>query len=120
MNHPGGYDAREPERDIPTIFEEEFFTLAKQLEQSIPDHFTRKFSGYGFLFLGYTLEDWQDRLIAYVLLKKWQNRETSICISESIDLYEWTFWKSLHPLDLFEVESGEFLGELHKQMQIQE
>ncbi len=119
-NHRGEHTEHDPGRDIPTIFEEEFFTLAKQLEHSIPDHFTSNFPGYGFLFLGYTLEDWQDRLIAYVLLKKWQNHKSSVCICDGNDTnpFEQMLWESLLSVDLFKVELGKFLRKLDKHMKI--
>lgn len=100
----------------PMIFEEEFFIFARYLEQSIPDFFIRKFSDSGFLFLGYNLDDWQDRLIAYVILEKWKNGNNSFTVSREPKPYERTFWKSLLSTELYGVALEEFIEKLHEHM----
>ena len=105
-----------PDNEPPMIFEEEFFIFSKYLEQSIPDHFIRKFSDFGFLFLGYNLDDWQDRLIAYVISKKWKNSSNSFSVCKEPKPYERTFWKSLLSIELYGVELEEFIKNLHLHM----
>lgn len=108
-----------PEGAPPMIFEEEFFIFSKYLEQSIPDFFIRKFSDSGFLFLGYNLDDWQDRLIAYVILEKWKNGSNSFTVCKEPDPYGRTFWKSLLSTELYSVELEEFIEKLHEHMNTQ-
>lgn len=104
----------------PMILEEEFFIFSKYLEQSIPDHFIQKFSDSGFLFLGYNLEDWQDRLIAYVILEKWKNGNNSFTVCREPNPYERTFWKSLLSIDeLYGVDLDEFIEKLHERVNTQ-
>ena len=100
----------------PMIFEEEFFIFSMYLEQSIPDFFIRQFSDSGFLFLGYNLDDWQDRLIAYVILEKWKNGNNSFTVCREPNPYERTFWKSLLSTELYGVELEEFIEKLHQRM----
>ncbi|UCH97362.1 MAG: SIR2 family protein, partial [Candidatus Aminicenantes bacterium] len=120
--HDNNRPARElpkPEDAPPMIFEEEFFIFSKYLEQSIPDFFIRKFSDSGFLFLGYNLDDWQDRLIAYVILEKWKNGNNSFTVCKEPDPYERTFWKSLLSTELYGVDLEEFIEQLHERMNTQ-
>jgi hypothetical protein len=113
---PNAHTMGKLDKASPMIFEEEFFTLSKHLEQMIPDHFIRKFSDSGFLFLGYNLDDWQDRLIAYVISKKWQNSKNSFSVCASPNPYERIFWKSLLSIDLYEVELPEFTEKLYERV----
>jgi hypothetical protein len=121
------HDNNQPARELlnpgaapPMIFEEEFFIFARYLEQSIPDFFIRKFSDSGFLFMGYNLDDWQDRLIAYVILEKWKNGNNSFTVSREPNPYERTFWKSLLSTELYGVALEEFIEKLHQHMNKQE
>lgn len=103
----------------PLLFEEEFFSFSRFLEKSIPNHFIRKFQDSGFLFLGYDLHDWQDRLIAYVISKKWKNCINSFSICQNPGSYERVFWKSLLSIDLYEAGLEEFSEKLAEQMRLQ-
>jgi hypothetical protein len=102
----------------PLLFEEEFFTFSRFMEKSIPDHFIRKFSDSGFLFLGYDLHEWQDRMIAYVISKKWQNSNNSFSICKNPSSYERIFWKSLLSIDLYEAGLDEFIEQLSQRMRV--
>lgn len=103
----------------PLLFEEEFFSFSRFLEKSIPNHFIRKFQDSGFLFLGYDLHDWQDRLIAYVISKKWKNCINSFSICQNPGSYERVFWKSLLSIDLYEAGLEEFSEKLAERMRLQ-
>ena len=123
LAHENNRPARElqkPGDAPPMIFEEEFFIFARYLEQSIPNFFIRKFPGIGFLFLGYNLDDWQDRLIAYVILEKWKNGNNSFTVSREPNPYERTFWKSLLSTELYGVALEEFIEKLYEHMSTQE
>ncbi|MCP4104885.1 MAG: hypothetical protein GY749_05020, partial [Desulfobacteraceae bacterium] len=65
------------------ISEDEFFSFSRHLEKLIPDYLTRQFPRRSFLFLGYNLDEWQDRLIANAILEKKRARsEQSYVILE--------------------------------------
>ncbi len=102
----------------PLLFEEEFFILSRILEKSIPEHFITSLEGSGFLFLGCDLHDWQDRMIAYVISKKWQNHKNSFCICQDPGAYERVFWKSLLSIDIYEAGLDEFVENLSQWMSV--
>ncbi|MGD2089185.1 MAG: CHAT domain-containing protein [Candidatus Aminicenantes bacterium] len=98
------------------ILETDFFAFSRHLEQLIPAYITRQFPGRGFLFLGYNLEEWQNRLIANALLEKRTHRDdSSFAAWENPTPYERAFWKS-HQVDLYDLELTGFVKRLHESM----
>jgi hypothetical protein len=98
------------------ILETDFFAFSRHLEQLIPAYITRQFPGRGFLFLGYNLEEWQNRLIANAVLEKRTHRDdSSFAAWKGSTPYERAFWKSQH-VDLYDMELTGFVEGLHKHM----
>jgi hypothetical protein len=98
--------------DTLMISETDFFAVSKRLEKLIPEYLIRQFSGKSFLFLGYDLEQWHDRLIAHSILEKANRRDRSFAVRENPTPYQRAFWKSNH-VDIYDVELQEFIGKLN-------
>lgn len=95
------------------ILETDFFAFSRHLEQLIPAYITRQFPGRGFLFLGYNLEEWQNRLIANAVLDKRTHRDdSSFAAWKDPTPYERAFWKS-HHVDLYDMDLTQFVEKLH-------
>jgi hypothetical protein len=95
------------------IMETDFFAFSRHLEQLVPAYITRQFPGRGFLFLGYNLEEWQNRLIANAVLEKRTHRDdSSFAVWKGPTPYERAFWKS-HHVDLYDMELTQFVEKLH-------
>jgi hypothetical protein len=98
------------------LMENDFFVFSRYLEQSIPPYITRQFVDRGFLFMGYDLEEWQDRLIANAILYKRTNRDdSSFAIWHDPTPYAEAFWKS-HRVDLCKLQLTDFVSQLHAQI----
>ncbi len=94
------------------ISEDDFFNFSRHLEKVIPDYLVKHMSRRSLLYLGYNLEEWQDRLIANAILeKKHTHREPSYAVHENPTLYEKTFWK-FNGVDIYEVETKNFVSEM--------
>jgi len=98
------------------ILETDFFAFSRHLEQLIPAYITRQFPGRGFLFLGYNLDEWQNRLIANTVMEKRTHRDdSSFIVWKDPTPYEKAFWKS-HYVDLYDMELTPFVEKLHECM----
>ncbi len=98
------------------ISEDEFFSFSRHLEKLVPDYLIRQFPRRSFLFLGYNLDEWQDRLIANAILEKKRARsERSYVVLEKPTLYEKAFWKS-NGVDIVEVGLEQFVSEMSKKI----
>jgi hypothetical protein len=95
------------------IMENDFFAFSRKLEYLIPLYITTRFSDLGFLFLGYNLHEWQDRLIADSLLEKCPKKVDSFTVCENLTPYEWAFWKSTHKLITYREELKDFVHRLY-------
>ena len=81
------------------LVENDFFLFARYLEQQIPPYIIRQFRNNTFLFLGYDLSYWQDRLVAYTFLeKKRKDPSSQFCAAvwEQPDKYQQDFWENRH------------------------
>jgi hypothetical protein len=112
-----GRPADEIEESTPLmLLESDFFAFSTKLEKLIPSYIIRKFQSRGFLFFGYDLDEWQDRLIADTMLDRCPKDEDSFTVCKEPNPYEWSFWKSTHKLEIYREELGEFVDHLSTQM----
>ncbi|MGE5344099.1 MAG: CHAT domain-containing protein [Candidatus Omnitrophota bacterium] len=94
------------------ILENDFFTFSRHFEQSIPDYITRHSRRRGFMFLGYNLEQWHDRLIAHAFLEKNAGQsDSSISVWSRPSLYDSAFWKFNH-VEVYNIELNHFVEKL--------
>lgn len=81
-------------RDSLTLAESDYFVFAENASKIIPDYLTRQFRDRGFLFIGFTPGQWEDRLLARALLMKRQNHpEPCYTIGKSANLLQNAFWE---------------------------
>jgi hypothetical protein len=103
--------------DVPLmIMENDFFSFSRQLEKLIPDYITKKFPRLGFLFMGYNLDEWQDRLIADTVLERCPKEEDSFTVCTDPNPYEWAFWKSTHKMVIYKEELKAFTDHLYEEI----
>jgi hypothetical protein len=116
MEEPGSRD--HGDEPIPLmIMENDFFSFSRKLEQLIPPYITKKFPRLGFLFFGYNLDQWQDRLIADTMLERCPKEEDSFTVSDDPQPYEWAFWKTTHKMVLYREKLDEFVEKLAPHIQ---
>ncbi len=95
-----------------TISEDDFFSLAKNLDKIIPDYLLKHFSRRIFLFLGYNTEEWQDRLLVnFILEKKRVSMERSYTVLDKPTPYESAYWK-FNGIDILQVRLKQFVDQL--------
>ncbi len=100
------------ELDPLMILENDFFAFSRHLEKLLPQYILRQFQGRGFLFMGYGLEEWKDRLIAHAILEKGARAtDSSFAIWKNPNKFEKAFWKSNH-VDILDVELPQFVNML--------
>ncbi len=96
------------------ISEEDYFAFAKQSENIIPGYLANLISKSTLLFLGNSLNDWQDRLILNAVLEKNRsNRARSYAVHESPSAYEKAYWEH-NRVRLYQVGLQELAGNLQK------
>lgn len=84
-----------PASDPMILAEDDFFSFAGKMEKLVPDYLTTQLFRRSLLFLGYTIREWQDRLIINEIMKrKRMQRERSYAVIEQPDRYEQAFWKT--------------------------
>ena len=94
------------------LLENDFFSFSRHLEQLIPDYIIQRLLGRGFLFLGYSLEEWQDRLIAHAFLEKSRGRtDSSYSVWPGPSRFNRIFWKS-NQVDILNEELKHFATRL--------
>lgn len=94
------------------LTEENYSTFAYHVEKLIPKYFVQKYRHLGFLFLGYTPKQQEDRLIVDAILKKHaQKNEPSYTIRQNIAPYEIEYWKYRN-IRIYEIELTEFVQKL--------
>ncbi len=83
------------ERDALTLAESNYFTFARYGKKIIPSYLSRQFRDRGFLFIGFSPKNWEDRLLVNTLLKKRQHStEACYTIGETLDKMEAAYWNS--------------------------
>jgi hypothetical protein len=105
--------AKDPSASSFVITEDHYldYLTHTDLSQLLPLSLATKLSNSGFLFLGYSLVDWNVRVI---LRRMWQIRNldyTSWAIRRSPDPFEEKFWKRTE-LELVQADLGEYVAEL--------
>jgi hypothetical protein len=108
-------DRRSPERSTEStpllILENDFFAFSRKLETMIPDYIIKTFKKMGFIFFGYNLQEWQDRLIANTVLENC-GKESSFTVSNDPGFYDKVFWKSTYNLEIYREKLGDFVSHL--------
>jgi hypothetical protein len=91
-------DLQDSERDALTLSESNYFTFARYGKKIIPSYLSRQFRDRGFLFMGFSPKNWEDRLLVNILLKKRQySSEACYTIASSdssLDKMEAAYWGS--------------------------
>ena len=88
-------ELRASERDALTLSESNYFTFARYGKKIIPSYLARQFRDRGFLFIGFSPKNWEDRLLVNTLLKKRQySTEACYTIGSSLDKMEAAYWDS--------------------------
>lgn len=81
--------------DALTLAESNYFTFARYGKKIIPAYLARQFRDRGFLFLGFSPKNWEDRLLVNTLLKKRQHSpEPCYTIGTTLDKMEAAYWDS--------------------------
>lgn len=66
------------ERDTLTLTESNYFKFARYGKKIIPSYLSRQFRDRGFLFVGSSIKNWEDRLLVKTLLDK-RKHSTEVC-----------------------------------------
>ena len=96
-------------QDSLLLAEHSYFEFARKAEKSIPGYLVNELRKRGFLFLGYRLREWEDRLLMKALLAKRNKRdEPSYVFSTQDKLLEDAHWTNHqvkhHPWSLTELD----------------
>jgi hypothetical protein len=104
-------------RDSFMLSEEDFFTFARHLEKIIPPYLAQRFSEKSLIFLGYDLDEWNNRLIAHAIMEKRQaSREFSYGVKENPTPYEKVYLK-LNGVEIYQIDLKEFIDNLAQSME---
>lgn len=114
----GGVDRHKPDRDQYVITEDDYvdFLVRMTKNRATPAIFAEPFQSSHFLFLGYSLKDWNLR----VILNRIQNETrrptdiTSWAIQYKPSLMERKFWQNRR-IEIYDMDLSEFIRELSKQ-----
>lgn len=100
------------EFDSLMISEEDYFAFARKLENIIPGYLSTQIKRKSLLFLGNSLNNWQDRLVLNAILEKNRNnRARSYAVEENPSKYELEYWK-FHGVDLYQLNLTTFVEKL--------
>ena len=83
-------------RDSMTLTESNYFTFARYAKKIIPSYLARQFRDRGFLFMGFSPKNWEDRLLVSTILNKRQDAGSCYTIGKSPDKMEAAYWHSCH------------------------
>ena len=85
---------QELKRDALTVAESDYFTFARYAEKIIPNYLTTLLRGRGFLFVGFSPDRWEQRLLVNALLSK-RTHASDECytIGVSQDPLEAAYWQ---------------------------
>ena len=115
----GYFDTRLDKQENQLILtEENYFAFAYHRDKLIPNYLIGKYADLGFLFLGYTPKQWEDRLMVDAIWKKhdyFQKNEPSFAIRQNTEPYEIEYWKSCN-IRMHEVELTEFVQKLQEHL----
>jgi hypothetical protein len=112
----GCFGLLEKDQEDLLLLENDFFAFSRRLERLVPDYITGKFPRQGFLFLGYNLEEWQNRLIANAMLdKRAYSSESCSAVWEDPGPYDLAFWNS-HHVNILNVDLKEFAFQLKEKI----
>lgn len=82
------------------------------MEKLIPDYLTTQIRQKSILFLGYTIREWQERLIVNEIMKRKRVQwERSFVVIESPNQFETAFWK-YNGTDIYRKNLKAFIEEL--------
>jgi hypothetical protein len=82
------------QRDGLTVTESNYFTFARHAENIIPSYMATLLRGRGFLFIGFSPDSWEQRLLANTLLSKRKHAyDRCRTVGVSQDPLEAAFWK---------------------------
>ena len=102
--------------DTLMISEKDFFRFSKYLEKMVPRYITRQFLQRSFLFFGYNINQWHERLVATGLLeKRLTQSEPSYAVIETPTPYEKAFWQH-NRVNIYPVGLAQFVDGLTQRM----
>lgn len=85
---------RSARTDALTLSETNYFTFAENASKIIPDFLTGHLNERAFLFMGFTPRNWEDRLLARVLLEKRRHsNHPCYTLGEPDDPLQLAYWK---------------------------
>ena len=76
------------------LSESSHFAFARQLGTSLPDYLGTRLNRRGFWFLGFTPEQWEDRLFAGAILEGRTSREPASVVRSEVTGFEAAYWES--------------------------
>ncbi len=113
----GSYGGRGPYQDNTlTVAEQNYFTFARYVDKLIPDYLVNEFARKGLVFLGFSPDEWEDRLIASTLLnKRHPGAEPPYVIGQIKDPFKRAYWESLN-VRRRQVDLQEFVHKLEAEL----
>ncbi len=84
-----------------------------QLEQLIPVNLLVKLRNTNFLFLGYSLKDWNLRVILHRIRRDQARNYRSWAIQRDPDVEDSLFWRD-HGVDIFAIDLADYIAKLSK------
>jgi hypothetical protein len=92
-------------RDAWTLTEENYYEFARNIGNSIPDYIVNQFKDRLIYFVGYSIQNWEDRLLVSLILNRTQYVSAKV-ITQPVDSFERAYWKwkkvEVYPVDLEE------------------
>ncbi len=119
----GLYDPDSDEEiDSIVISEEDYISLVTLLDNpqtSVPNQLARQFKKRMFLFLGYSLSDWNFRAIVDVIQRKGNFRRTQpYAVCKQVSEFENLYWENKR-VRLIEADTAEFISDISGMMGFQ-
>jgi len=114
----GGIDRQVPKRDQYVITEDDYvdFLVRMTKNRATPAIFAEPFQSSHFLFLGYSLKDWNLRVILNRIQSEMRRPTdiTSWAIQYKPSLMERRFWQNRH-IEIYDMDLSDFIRELSGQ-----
>ena len=111
----GAVDRREPKRDQYVITEDDYIDFLTRMTKKkvIPAIFAELFQTRHFLFLGYSLRDWNLRVVLNRIQKdlRWPKAIKSWAVQHKPSLLEQRFWQE-RGVEVYDMNIEEFVNQL--------
>ncbi len=102
----------DPRQDALVVSEDNYFNFARHADTLVPDYLTNQFKNRSFLFLGFSPEYWEDRLLVRaVLSRRPPNAGKSFAVQQEANLFAKAYWED-KKVERYGVSLVAFLEEL--------